>query len=100
MLFGDYIITELRTLFQEKLSRKGGVILEKSERIALNKRRYAVYAQYRDKCGFTDYYISQECGIPKSSIYDWGNGISFPNAEKLLKICKLLNMPIEEVVNG
>lgn len=73
--------------------------MEKSERIALNKRRYEVYALYRDKFGYTDYYISQECGIPKSSIYDWSKGISFPNAEKLLKICALLKMPIEEVVN-
>ena len=73
--------------------------MKNEERIELNKRRYAVYAQYRDRFGYTDYYISQECEIPKSSIYDWSKGISFPNAEKLLKICALLQMPIEEVVN-
>lgn len=73
--------------------------MENTARIELNKRRYAVYARYRAKFGYTDYYISKECGIPKSTIYDWGKGISFPNAETLLKICKLLNMPIEEVVN-
>lgn len=73
--------------------------MSKADRIELNKRRYEVYARYRDKCGYTDYYISQKCDIPKSSIYDWSKGISFPNAEKLLKICALLNMPIEEVVN-
>ena len=73
--------------------------MEKTDRIALNKRRYEVYAQYRSKFGYTDYYISQECGIPKNTIYDWAKGISFPNAATLLKICKLLDMPIEEVVN-
>lgn len=73
--------------------------MDKIDRITLNKKRYAVYSQYRDKYGYTDYYISQECDIPKSSIYDWSKGISFPNAEKLLKICALLKMPIEEVVN-
>lgn len=73
--------------------------MEKSERIKLNKKRYGVYSQYRDKYGYTDYYISQECDIPKSCIYDWSKGISFPNAEKLLRICALLKMPIEEVVN-
>lgn len=73
--------------------------MNKADRIALNKKRYGVYALYRDKYGYTDYYISQECDIPKSSIYDWSKGISFPNAEKLLKICALLKMPIEEVVN-
>ena len=73
--------------------------MEKEERIALNKRRYEVYAQYRQKFGYTDYYISKECNIPKSTIYDWSKGISFPNAETLLKICNLLNMPIEKVVN-
>lgn len=74
--------------------------MEKNERTALNLRRYGVYAQYRDKHGFTDYYISKTCDIPKSTIYDWAKGISFPNAETLLKICKLLDMPIEEVVNA
>lgn len=73
--------------------------MNKADRIELNKRRYAVYSLYRDKYGYTDYYISQECDIPKSSIYDWSKGLSFPNAEKLLKICALLKMPIEEVVN-
>ncbi len=73
--------------------------MEKSERTALNLRRYDVYAQYRSRLGYTDYYISKECGIPKSTIYDWSKGISFPNAETLLKICKFLKMPIEEVVN-
>lgn len=73
--------------------------MNKSDRIELNKKRYDVYSRYRDKFGYTDYFISQECDIPKSSIYDWSKGISFPNAEKLLKICALLNMPIEEVVN-
>lgn len=73
--------------------------MKKEERIELNKKRYQVYAQYRGKFGYTDYYISQECDIPKSTIYDWSKGISFPNAETLLKICKFLDMPIEEVVN-
>lgn len=73
--------------------------MKKEERIALNKKRYDVYTQYRDRFGYTDYYISQKCGIPKTTIYDWSKGISFPNAEKLLKICALLEMPIEEVVN-
>lgn len=69
------------------------------DKIALNKRRYEVYAQYRDKYGYTDYYISKMCGVPRSCISDWRHGTSFMNAENLYKICKFLDIPLETIID-
>lgn len=63
-----------------------------------NIRRYNAYAQYRDSCGYTDYYISKQCKIYQSTLSDWKAGRLCPNADKLLKICKLLDAPLEKIL--
>ena len=71
--------------------------MKKDERIALNKRRYDVYAQYRDGFGYTDYYISKRCGVPRSCISDWKTGISFMSVDNLYKVCKFLGITVEDI---
>lgn len=63
-----------------------------------NMRRYNAYAQYRDALGYTDYYISKECEMAQSTLSDWKIGRYCPNADKLLKICKILNVQLEGIL--
>ena len=61
-------------------------------------RRYGAYAQYRDALGYTDYYISKECGIQQSTLSDWKSGRYCPSADTLLKICEVVGVRIEDVL--
>ena len=61
-------------------------------------RRYNAYAQYRDALGYTDYYISKECGIKQSTLSDWKSGRYCPSADTLLKICDAVNAKIENIL--
>lgn len=63
-----------------------------------NIRRYNAYAQHRDALGFTDYYISKECDIAQSTLSDWKGGRYCPNADKLLKICKMVEANLEDIL--
>lgn len=63
-----------------------------------NIRRYNAYAQHRDALGFTDYYISKECDIAQSTLSDWKVGRYCPNVDKFLKICKLLDVSLEDIL--
>ena len=56
---------------------------------------YEKYVQIRDEKGYTDYRVSQETGIPKSTFSDWKTGRSAPKVEKLYAIAKLFGVPIE-----
>lgn len=71
-------------------------MVEKNTASARNKRRYAVYAQYRDALGVTDYYISKECGFTQSTLSDWSRGRFCPSADTLLKISRVLGVSIED----
>ena len=56
---------------------------------------YQKYAELRDKNGVTDYRVATETGIMKSTFTDWKNGKSSPKLEKLMKIAKFFNVPVE-----
>lgn len=56
---------------------------------------YQKYAELRDKNGVTDYRVATETGITKSTFTDWKNGKSSPKLEKLMKIAKFFNVPVE-----
>lgn len=47
---------------------------------------YKRYVELRDKKGVTDYKVSKETGISKSSFSEWKSGRSKPKADKLKKI--------------
>lgn len=44
---------------------------------------YKRYVALRDKKGVTDYQVSKDTGIPKSTFSEWKSGRSKPKVEKL-----------------
>ena len=56
---------------------------------------YAKYAKRRDELNLTDFKVATETGIAPSSISDWKSGRSKPKLDKLAKIAKVLDVPLE-----
>lgn len=56
---------------------------------------YAKYAKRRDELNLTDYSVASQTGIAPSTISDWKSGKSKPKMDKLAKIAKVLNVPLE-----
>ena len=56
---------------------------------------YARYVELRDKKGVTDYRVSMETGIPKSTFSEWKSGRSKPKFDKLLILAKYFGVPVE-----
>ncbi len=56
---------------------------------------YTKYAQRRDELNLTDFKVATETGIAPSSISDWKTGRSKPKLDKLAKIAKVLDVPLE-----
>ena len=57
---------------------------------------YERYSVFRDAKGMTDHKVSCATGISTSTISEWKQQKYTPKADKLLKLCKLLDIPIEE----
>lgn len=77
------IITDFRTKFKKKF-RNGVKYL-----------MYENYAKIRDKKGVTDYRVSVDTGIPKSTFSEWKSGRSKPKAEKLKTLADYFGVSIE-----
>lgn len=59
---------------------------------------YNKYVELRDERGLTDYKVSLDTGISKSTFTDWKNGRSKPKIEKLRKIAEYFNVSITEFI--
>ena len=57
--------------------------------------KYVVYTELRDKKGVSDYRVSRETGITKSTFSDWKSGRSNPKIEKIKKFADYFGVPIE-----
>lgn len=57
---------------------------------------YEKYKALRDKKGVTDYRVSIETGITKSTFTDWKNGRSTPKIEKLKILADYFGAKIED----
>ena len=66
---GKLIITDFRTNCNKKVRKE--------------EEMYKKYVELRDKNGITDYQVSKDTGIPKSTFSDWKSGRSKPKADKL-----------------
>lgn len=66
---GKLIITDFRTNCNKKVRKED--------------KMYKNYVELRDKKGITDYQVSKDTGIPKSTFSDWKSGRSKPKADKL-----------------
>ena len=60
---------------------------------------YSKYVKLRDEKGVSDYRVSVETGIPKSTFSEWKTGRSNPKLEKLSKIANYFGVPIEYFVS-
>lgn len=56
---------------------------------------YAKYAKLRDKKGVTDYRVSEDTKITKSTFSDWKSGRSNPKIDKLKILADYFNVSIE-----
>ncbi|MCI5712248.1 MAG: helix-turn-helix domain-containing protein [Lachnospiraceae bacterium] len=56
---------------------------------------YEKYAAIRDKSGVTDYKVSKDTGIPKSTFSAWKSGKSNPKLPKLIILANYFCVPID-----
>lgn len=59
---------------------------------------YEKYCELRDKAGVTDYQVSVQTGITKSTFTDWKTGRSKPKIDKLILIARFFDVTLEELV--
>lgn len=59
---------------------------------------YETYEKLRNEKGLTDYRVSIETHIPRSTFSEWKSGRSKPKVEKLLKLATFFNVPIETFI--
>lgn len=59
---------------------------------------YKVYSVYRDVKGYTDYKLSKEIGVSRTTLWNWKNDLSYPRLETLIHICEKLDIPKEKIV--
>ena len=59
---------------------------------------YESYVELRDKKGVTDYRVSEDTGITRSTFTDWKNGRSAPKVEKLLLLAEYFDVPVEYLI--
>lgn len=59
---------------------------------------YEVYAKLRDARGLSDYQVAIDTGVPRSTLSDWKLNKSNPKADKLLKLAKYFDVPVETFI--
>lgn len=60
---------------------------------------YARFAELREQKHLSDYQLSKESGISATTLYAWKKGTYTPKVDKLAKIAKVLEVPLEELLN-
>lgn len=55
---------------------------------------YTKYVELKNEKGVTDYRVSADTGIPRSTFSEWKSGRSKPKIEKLQKLAVYFNVPI------
>lgn len=56
---------------------------------------YEKYVALRDERNVTDYRVSVDTGITKSTFSDWKSGRSNPKFDKMLILAKYFGVPVE-----
>lgn len=59
---------------------------------------YSVYEKLRNERGMTDYQVCQETGIATATLSNWKAGRYTPKVDKLLKIAKLFNVTVTDLL--
>ena len=61
---------------------------------------YDIYCKLRDQKGISDYQVSKETGVNRSTFSDWKSGRSIPKQEKLQKIADYFGVSIDYFRTG
>ena len=85
-VFGALIVTDFRTNVKQKYRKRVLIFM------------YARYAKLRDDRNLTDYRVSTDTGITKSTFSDWKSGRSSPKVEKLMILADYFDVPLEYFV--
>ena len=80
---GKYIVIDFRTKIKEKFGNE------------VKKLVYEKYVALRESKGVTDYRISVDTGITKSTFTDWTTGRSKPKIDKLKILADYFGVSIE-----
>lgn len=80
---GKYIVTDFRTKINIKFGNEVIILM------------YEKYVELRDKNGVTDYRVSVDTGITKSTFSDWKTGRSKPKFDKLKILAEYFGVSIE-----
>lgn len=59
---------------------------------------YGKYVELRDARGISDYRVSEDTGITRSTFSDWKSGRSKPKVDKLLILAKYFGVSVEELL--
>lgn len=59
---------------------------------------YQQYEEYRNAKGYTDYKVSSLTGIAPTTFSEWKHGKYTPKIDKMVRIAKVLEIPIEVVL--
>lgn len=84
-LFDKSIVTDFRTKCNKKFGRGG--------------KMYQKYILLRDSRHLTDYRVSQDTGITKSTFTDWKKGRSNPKLEKLKILADYFGVTVDYFLN-
>lgn len=61
---------------------------------------YAHYEKIRNSKNLNDYKVAKLANVSPSCIYDWKYGYYTPKIDKLIKIAKVLEVPVEELLTN
>jgi transcriptional regulator with XRE-family HTH domain len=56
------------------------------------------YEALKEKKGVTDYQVSKDTGIPRSTISEWSSGKYIPKIDKLLKLAEYFGVSVEDLL--
>ena len=61
---------------------------------------YAHYEKIRNSKSLNDYKVAKLANVSPSCIYDWKYGYYTPKIDQLIKIAKVLEVPVEELLTN
>lgn len=56
------------------------------------------FAFYRDKAGLTQENVASSLTVDRSTVAKWENGDAFPRVEKMVKLAKLYNCTVDDLL--
>jgi len=66
----------------------------------MQKRAKSPMAQLRKKALMSQADVAEELGVERSTVTKWETGAAYPRAGMLMKLAKLYDCTIEELIGG